>query len=246
MPKFFLLGKTLSHTFSPAYFRRLWDSQNVPNHSYETLEMPDLSGFKSWVSTQTDLKGLNVTIPYKTEIIPLLDGLSAAAREIQSVNTIVCQTGRLIGHNTDVIGFEKLLSQAIDTQSPFPVRALVFGTGGSSKSVSYVLRQRQIPHVLVSRQPFANGLTYADIDQQVLATHLLLINTTPLGMFPNTHQKPPIPYQYLSPEHICIDLVYNPAPTEFLKSAQQQGAATHDGLLMLYEQANAAWALWKT
>ena len=245
MSKFFLLGKTLSHTFSPAYFRQLWDKQNIPNHSYQTLELPDLSTFRSWRATQTELGGLNVTIPYKTEIIPFLDDLSPAAREIQAVNTIVCQAGKLIGHNTDVIGFEKLLLLALSTKTFLPKQALIFGTGGSSKAVAYVLRKLNISFQFVSSQPNTAHLSYPAIDKALLQTHLLLINTTPLGMFPNTSSKVPLPYHFLTPEHICIDLVYNPTTTAFLAAAAEQGASTHNGLLMLHEQANAAWDLWK-
>ena len=187
--------------------------------------------------------GLNVTIPYKKSIIPYLDSLSSEAEEIGAVNTIVFSKGKLTGHNTDHIGFQNSIKPFLENSME---RALILGTGGASKGVIYALTKIGIDCLSVSRNPKEDQLSYNDLNEYVFKHHLLIVNTSPVGMYPNSNQSPEIPYQHLTKEHLLVDLIYNPSETLFLKNGKKQGARILNGEAMLNHQAEAAWAIWNS
>ncbi len=213
--------------------------------SYLNFEIDSIHKIKSVITDHKNLIGLNVTIPYKQSVIPFLDQLSKQAEDIGAVNTICIDRNeyhpRLIGHNTDGIGFNKSLDQFTDF---FPKGALVLGSGGAARAVIYVLEKRGIRYLQVSRKPGGKKQTYKDIGAEMMNKYPLIINTTPMGMFPNVEDKPDIPYNLLGPEHTLIDLIYNPSQTQFLKLGEKAAARTMNGLPMLIAQAEASWELW--
>lgn len=237
-----LIGFPLGHSFSKAYFTDKFQREGVAAQ-YLNFEIADIAAFKGVLSSSPQLAGLNVTIPYKQQVIPFLDGLSEAAHSIGAVNTIQFKGGQLIGHNTDHIGFSESLKPLLRVHHK---KALVLGTGGSSRAVVYALQQLGITVIQVSRKPTEVQIGYADLDEATMADHLLIVNTTPLGMSPNVDQCPLIPYQYLSANHLLFDLVYNPAETRFLQKGKAQGAVPKNGLEMLQLQAEAAWQIWNS
>lgn len=234
-----LIGYPLGHSFSKAYFTEKFNNAGI-DAQYLNFEIPNIDQFKE-VTATPELSGLNVTIPYKQQVIPFLDKLSEAARHIGAVNTIQFSGGKLIGHNTDYVGFRDSLKPLL---RPHHTKALVLGTGGSSKAVVYALQQMGIDVLKVSRKPSFGQITYADITEQILAEHTLLVNTTPLGMLPNVDEAPDLPYQYINQTHLFYDLVYNPAETLFLQKAKAQDATVKNGLEMLQLQAEAAYTIW--
>lgn len=237
-----LIGFPLGHSFSKGYFTAKFEKEHIENSTYENFPLPDINGFPELVRSLPDLKGLNVTIPHKTAVVPFLDELDPAAKAIGAVNTIRNEGGRLIGYNTDTIGFRESLEVLLQ---PHHRHALVLGTGGASKAVEYTLRQLGIEYRLVSRNPQGpDDLRYDQIDAAILEKYTLLINTTPLGMHPATDTAPPLPYEYLDARHFLYDLVYNPAKTLFLHKGEAQGAAIKNGHEMLVLQAEAAWKIW--
>jgi len=234
-----LLGKTLKHSFSPSYFTEKFKAEGI-NAQYLALELHEISELKPLLE-QYQFSGLNVTIPYKEAVIPYLNELSTEAKEIGAVNTIVFKDGRLIGHNSDVHGFKRSLAAVLKSHHE---RALILGTGGASKAVVYVLKELGVDYKLVSRQKSDNQFTYSDINEYVLRHFKLIVNTTPLGTFPDINQAPDLPYEYLNKEHLLYDLVYNPAETLFLKKGQQKNVAVLNGHRMLLLQAEKSWELW--
>lgn len=241
MRTFGLIGKKLDHSFSPSYFAQKFEKESIINSQYLAFPLKEIEGFPTLVQQQTNLVGLNVTIPYKTTIIPFLDSLDSAATQIGAVNTIKFINGHLKGFNTDVYGFEQSLLPLL---KPYHQQALVLGTGGAAKAVVYVLNQLKIPFQYVSRSPSSSQLSYTQINSQLLKEHLIIINTTPLGMHPNTAQAAAIPYAALGDKHLVYDLVYNPLKTMFLAKAEAQGAIIKNGLDMLHLQAEKAWEIW--
>jgi shikimate dehydrogenase len=187
------------------------------------------------------LAGLNVTIPYKEKVIPFLDELSDEVKEIGACNCISIKETKLKGYNTDVIGFEKSLKKKL---KPYHQKALVLGTGGAAKAVYYILHKNQIPFLKVSRTAGENQLTYESLTREIIESHQLIVNTTPLGMYPDVNSFPPIPYQYVGDQHYLFDLVYNPAKTIFLSRGEERGAAIENGADMLVDQAEASWDIW--
>lgn len=236
--KFGLIGKNIAYSFSPKYFNHKFEQEKI-NAIYQLFDLENInevsSVFKSSVS------GLNVTIPYKQEIIPFLDKISGAAKEIGAVNTIAFVNGKKHGHNTDVVGFKDSLTPLLEPQHN---KALILGTGGASKAVAFVLKQLEIPFKYVSRNPIESQLSYSDLTPQIISEFTLIINCTPLGTAPHTEKSPAIPYQGISEKHLVYDLIYNPAQTTFLAKAKAQGATTKNGQEMLELQANAAWEIW--
>ena len=202
-----------------------------------------------------DLRGLNVTIPYKESVIPFLDELDETAKEIGAVNCIrilddAAQPSekRLIGYNTDAFGFRQSIKPFLETQHE---RALILGTGGASKAVHYVLKTIGIDCYFVTRTKIIsnqlitkNEFSYEELNEYVMSAFKLIVNTTPVGMYPNVDEAPAIPYEFLTPSHLLYDLVYNPAETEFLKRGKKMGASTLNGLSMLHQQAEEAWRIW--
>lgn len=245
MSTYGLIGKTLKHSFSKKYFTEKFANAGIPAR-YELLELAEISVFPKLLSSFSDLKGLNVTIPYKEAILPYLDELSPEAREIGAVNTIKFTSSGLTGYNTDAPGFEQSLLAAWKGQ-PLPKAALIMGTGGASRAIDYVLRHRlEIPTVLkVSRKP--NGdhqCGYEEVQSLDWDSFRLIVNTTPLGTYPDIDSKPDLPYHLFSPRHLAFDLVYNPAETAYLAAAKGFGARIVNGYDMLVNQAEASWKIW--
>lgn len=247
METYGLIGKGIGHSFSPAYFQSKFIKFGR-DAVYLLFEPETISNLRQFILKHNDIRGLNVTIPYKEAVIPFLDKLDATAKKVGAVNTIKIHRDknkiRLIGFNTDVIGFREALIPLISESKT--IRALILGTGGSAKAVSYVLANTGIPFLKVSRKPAPGILSYDDLDQQMVESHVLIVNCTPLGMFPDSGTKPEIPYRFISPKHILFDLVYNPPDTEFLKLGKAKGAKTEGGLKMLYRQAEASWLIWQS
>ena len=239
--KFGLIGKDIDYSFSRAYFAKKFEQLNIKNCQYVNFDCPDEVAVRKTIERQ-DLAGLNVTIPYKEVAFDAVDELSEQARAIGAVNTVVFDdNGKTIGHNTDAYGFEKSLFEHWKGKTD---KALILGTGGASKAVDFVLRQHHIHPQWVSRNPQEGVITYADLTDAIIRQHLLIINCTPLGTFPNTSQAPDLPYAALTEEHFLFDLIYNPAETRFLSLGIKQGAKTANGAQMLVHQAEASWALW--
>lgn len=240
-----LIGRSLSHSFSPTYFAQKFEALGIQRAKYTTFPLAEISDFPALLKEEPRLHGLNVTIPYKQAIIPYLDLLSPQAKAVGAVNTIAIETdGRLVGHNTDVPGFQASLEALLSPQQRVS-KALILGTGGAAKAVAYALDQLQIAHKSVSRTPTQQQLSYKDIDAACLSEHLLIINTTPLGMYPAEGTAPTLPYLALSINHLCYDLVYNPTTTKFMEQASRAGAQVSNGLAMLHLQADKAWEIWQ-
>ena len=239
-----LIGKKLGHSFSADFFNKKFENEGI-REKYFLFPLPHIEDFPQLLMSHPDLKGLNVTIPYKQEVIPFLTALSEEAREIGAVNVIKInrENNRIIlkGFNSDCIGFRESLLPLLNKDI---TKALILGTGGASKAVEYVLKNCNIQPTFVSRRPGTGQLSYEDLTREIIEENLLIINTTPLGMFPEVDKKPDIPYQFLTRKHICYDLVYNPMVTEFMKCSLEKGAIVKNGLEMLKLQALGAWAIW--
>jgi len=245
MRKFGLIGYPLGHSFSKKYFTDKFLAEHLYDCSYENYPLKNLNGFREWVSEEKELCGLNVTIPYKSEIIRLLDITEFEAEAIGAVNVIkINRKGslvKLIGFNSDVIGIRDSLMPVLGEN----VRnALVLGTGGSSKAVCHVLNKLGLKVELVSRNRKPGVLSYSDIDSAKIDQTQLIINTTPLGMFPNIESMPDINYKRLNNNHILFDLVYNPELTSYLRMGAEQGCRIISGIKMLHSQAEKAWEIW--
>lgn len=239
-----MIGRTLGHSFSAKYFTEKFEREGLSDEcSYGLFELPDIECVEDFIASTPDLAGFNVTIPYKRQIIPYLDSLSDEARNIGAVNCVkISPDGKRTGYNTDVDGIrlslDKLLGDAaVDA-------ALVLGTGGAAQAVRYVLAERGISFATVSRDRAKGDLSYDDLSHEVMAAHHLIINTSPVGMYPHAEESPNIPYDDLTDRHHMFDLVYNPPLTRFLERGARHGAHTISGLDMLYAQAEAAWAVW--
>jgi shikimate dehydrogenase len=241
-----IIGKKLGHSFSPAYFNKKFRSLKL-DADYRKFELKHIVELPDLIRHTSQLKGFNVTVPYKQSIIPILDELDPLAKTIGAVNTVkVLKIGnkpKLIGFNTDITGFQKACQQFLS--GPKVKNALILGTGGSSKAVAHALRKMDFRVQFVSRHPSENQITYQLLNEEIIKNHLLIINTTPLGMFPETEKYPEIPFQYLTNQHFLFDLIYNPKQTLFLKRGSDYGARTENGLNMLRYQAEASWAIWQ-
>lgn len=242
MKRFGLIGKRLGHSFSAKYFAEKFEREGLQGCDYSLYELPEIECVKEFMHTP-DLVGFNVTIPYKQQIIPYLDALDAQAREVGAVNCVkIERDGRRVGYNTDVDGIRLSLDKLLGKEKVGS--ALVLGTGGASQAVQYVLRERGIDYKVVSREKGKADLTYDDLTQEVMAAHRLIINASPVGMYPACENCPNIPYAMLSGSHFLFDLVYNPLTTRFMELGAEQGAATLSGIDMLYAQAESAWRIW--
>lgn len=238
-----LVGKNISYSFSKAYFAEKFEKEDIKNHSYENFDIQGIFEFPGILKNNPDLKGLNVTIPYKEEIIPFLDKMSKNATKIGAVNTIkFTGNGKTKGYNTDFYGFKKSLKPLLKKKHK---NALILGTGGASKAVAYALRLLEIDYVFVSREVSEHTLTYDEIDASIFEEYQIIINCTPLGTSPNVEVCPDIPYEYFTKNHIAYDLIYNPEETLFLKKAKEKGAIIKNGYEMLVFQAEKAWKIWK-
>jgi len=244
MRTFGLIGRSLSHSFSQTYFAQKFYNLGLEDCRYELFELASAHELPGLLARHPDLAGLNVTIPYKEQVWPYLTDVASSAARVGAVNVIeVRPDGSLIGHNTDYVGFR----ESLRTFYPLPAsgaRALVLGTGGAAKAVGVALRELGIAYWQVSRDALGPHLTYAEMTPEVIAAHSLIINTTPLGTYPEVDACPPLPYPALTPQHYLYDLVYNPRETLFLQKGQEAGAHTKNGFDMLERQAEAAWAIW--
>ncbi|MBL4652795.1 MAG: shikimate dehydrogenase [Flavobacteriales bacterium] len=242
MKKFGLIGKLLSHSFSKKYFECKFSKESIPDCHYDLFELNSIEKFNDLISRE-NLSGINVTIPYKESIIPFLNELSPQAKSVGAVNCIEFLNGKLIGHNTDIYGFRKSLEPLLNRHIK---RALILGSGGASKAIKYVLSELEITYSTVSRSPQQDEFSYENLTNEIIAENLLIINTTPLGMFPDIETFPNIPYRFLTPQHILYDLVYNPAQTAFLSKGKKQGCTIKNGQEMLELQAEKSWAIWNS
>lgn len=240
--RFGLLGRNISYSFSKGYFTDKFNNENFAGCTYENFDIPEITAFPEVIKNTSDLKGLNVTIPYKETVIPFLDKLSKKAAIISAVNTIkITKKGKLKGYNTDYYGFKKSLQPLLQ---PHHKKALILGTGGASKGVAFALDELDIPYTFVSREAKENGIDYDRINATTFDNYQIIINATPVGTSPNVEAFPLIPYEFFTDKHIAYDLIYNPAETQFLKKAKQQGAQIKNGLDMLIFQAEKAWKIW--
>lgn len=239
--RFGLLGRDISYSFSRGYFSTKFEHLGLESHSYENFDLKEISVFPELLRNTNDIRGLNVTIPYKEDIIPYLDALDAQAEKIGAVNTIKFGADGLTGFNTDAYGFQKSLEPHLKT---YHKKALILGTGGASKAIAYVLDNLGIDFSFVSRNPGKNQYAYDDLNAALLHEYLVIINCTPLGTHPNITHKPSIGYEHLGERHLLFDLIYNPERTSFLQHGAAQGAAICNGLHMLELQAEKAWEIW--
>ena len=247
MRTFGLIGFPLSHSFSKKFFSEKFEQEQIANCKYELFPIAHADEIRDLIASNPLLCGLNVTIPHKVNVIPFLSEMDNAAKEIGAVNCIAINQGGetpiLKGYNTDAYGFAESLKPLLEEQHQ---KALIFGDGGAAKAVKYVLDQLRIPYLVVVRNPAPNAILYSAITAEIMQEHKLLINTTPLGMLPNLVSYPVIPYQFVTPQHLAYDLVYNPEETVFLAKAKEKGAKIKNGLEMLYLQAERSWYIWNT
>lgn len=269
-----LIGFPLSHSFSKKYFTEKFEKENIINAQYNLYPLENIDQLPQLITSNNQLKGLNVTIPHKETIIPYLHTLDETAQAVGAVNCIKIQISNsqlavgksqipnsyelrttnyeLTGYNTDIFGFRQSIKPFLEIHHE---RALIVGTGGASKAVAYVLNEIGIDCYFVTRnkstanvaQQFSGKLfTYNELNEYIFNAFKLIVNTTPVGMYPNVNVAPPLPYNFLQPTHLLYDLVYNPTETEFLKQGKQQGTATVNGLSMLHLQAEEAWRIWNS
>ena len=244
MSQYGLIGYPLSHSFSKKYFSNKFEQEKIKDHYYSLFPIERIDDLPMLLKSISNLKGLNVTIPYKEYVLEFLDEIDDDAAAIGAVNTIRIVDGKLKGYNTDVYGFEISLSKLLGENRV--EKALIMGTGGASKACAYILKKLEIPFKYVSRTKKIDRFTYSELSKEIIDNHQLIINTTPLGTFPNEHTCPDIPYNHLSAKHYLYDLVYNPEESEFLKRGKERGAAIKNGLEMLHLQAEKAWEIWNT
>lgn len=237
-----LIGKNISYSFSKKYFTEKFVLGNLVECTYENFDLQNIEEFPNLIANNPDLKGLNVTIPYKETIIPYLNKLSKNAAHIGAVNVIrFTKKGKLKGYNSDYYGFMKSLKPLLQAHHK---KALILGTGGAAKAVAFALDQLQILYTFVSREEKAGMIGYDRINVTTFDNYHIIINCTPLGTSPNTSASPPIPYQFFTEKHIAFDLIYNPEETQFLKKAKKNGAVTKNGYEMLVFQSEKAWKIW--
>lgn len=235
-----LIGYPLTHSFSPAYFAEKFEKLGI-KASYRAFPLENIDELPALLAAHSDLKGLNVTIPYKQAVIPYLDELDATATGAGAVNCISIAAGKRKGYNTDVLGFLNSLKPLL---APHHTQALILGTGGAARAVAYALGSLGIKYTKVSRLEMAGVLSYDELTAAVIQEHTLIINTTPLGMYPQIDAAPQIPYEALTSRHLLYDLVYNPLETKFLALGKDHGATIKNGLEMLHLQADASWDIW--
>ena len=241
MKKYGLIGKSLGYSFSKSFFEAYFKKLTL-DAVYSNIELESIEEVSEILAA--GFSGLNVTIPYKEEIIPFLDELNEEAREIGAVNVVAFKNGKSIGHNTDAYGFHQSVKPFLTNMHE---RAIVFGTGGASKAVAYALKSIGVDVIFISRNPVgANQFSYEEVNNHMLNACKLLVNTTPVGTYPNVEDVLEIPFEFLTNDHLVVDLIYNPHRTEFLKRAEKNDAVVLNGESMLKQQALKAWEIWKT
>ncbi len=243
MNKLGLLGKQISYSFSNTYFKKKFEDLNITDTTYENFDLNDISEFPLIFKNNPEVKGLNVTIPYKEQVIPFLDKLDKKAKKIGAVNTIrITKKGKLIGSNTDYYGFKKSIESYL---KPHHKHALILGTGGASKAIAYALKKLKIKFKYVSRSPKNDQtISYDTLMSEGLGKYKLIINCSPVGTFPNVDDSPNIPYNDITSEHLLFDLIYNPEETTFLRKGKVQKATILNGYNMLVNQAEKSWKIW--
>lgn len=241
MKKYAIIGSPIAHSFSPDYFAAKFEQLRISDCVYTAIDVPHIADIHQVVK-QHNLDGFNVTIPHKQSIIGHLDGISDPAAKMNAVNTVVVKNGKLYGYNTDYQGFRRSIVALLPNSQ---IKALILGNGGASRAVRFAFAQLGVAYHSVSR---SKGLAfrYEDLTPEVVAEHHVIINTTPLGTYPNIEECIAIPYEGIGEQHVCYDLVYNPAETRFMKECKKRGAITKNGKQMLAIQADMAWALWNT
>ena len=244
MDKYGLIGYPLGHSFSQSNFNEKFQNENI-DALYENFEIPSIENFPEIIETNPNLRGLNVTIPYKEKVISYLDVISPEAREIGAVNVIkVERKGKstyLTGYNSDVIGFTRSIEPLIEK---YHKKALILGTGGASKAINYGLKSLGLETVFVSRYRKPGTICYEDITPKVIKEYNVIVNCTPLGMFPHTDECPNLPYEAMNTQTLLYDLIYNPDTTMFMQKGAEHGATVKNGLEMLLLQAFASWEFW--
>lgn len=239
-----IIGYPLGHSFSQKYFTEKFIKEGITDCSYQVFPLQSVTGLKDLIAANPQLRGLNITIPHKQTVLSLLDDNRQLPQQLHACNCIKIEAGKLTGFNTDVIGFEQSLLPQLKNHH---TNALILGNGGAAEAVKFVLNKLSISFKIVSRKMHADAdLIYTDLTQDIIAAHLLIINTTPLGTFPNTTECPDIPYQYFRAQHFLYDLVYNPSKTLFLKKGEERGAAIKNGYDMLVLQAEESWKIWNS
>lgn len=239
-----LIGYPLTHSLSKKYFEEKFQQENLLSYQFQNFELENLEQITEIVKNNSSLKGFAITIPYKQAIIPYLHFASKEVQQIQACNCVKIIDGQLYGYNTDIIGFEKSFTELLQ---PHHTKALILGAGGAAKAVQFVLKKLGISFLNVSRKIInETTITYEQITKQILKEYLIIINTTPLGSYPNIDGCPIIPYHYLSSNHYLFDLVYNPTLTKFLQLGQQQKAIIKNGSDMLHIQAKENWKIWES
>jgi len=241
MRKFGLIGYPLSHSFSQKYFRQKFEDEGIKDACFENFSIPSITEVKDIVSNHPDLKGFGVTIPYKKAILEYLDDANDVVKQIGACNSVKISNGRLIGYNTDTIGFEQSF---VPQLQPHHTKALILGTGGAALAIEFVLNKLGILCQCVSRNISPNTIIYKQIDEDILDEYTVIINCTPLGTYPKVDECPDLPYDLLSERHYLFDLVYNPPLTAFLKAGAAHGAIIKNGYDMLTGQAEASWKIW--
>ena len=246
MPKtkncFGLLGKNIGYSFSVGYFAKKFKSLNLEDYEYVNFDIPSIEDFPNIIKDNPNLKGMNVTIPYKEAVMPYLDKISKKAQRIGAVNTIkFTKSGKLKGYNSDYYGFKKSLKPLLE---PHHKKALILGTGGASKGVAFALEELGLTYTFVSREATDESIGYNLVNSTTFDNHQIVVNCTPLGTSPNVDAFPPIPYEYFTSKHIAHDLIYNPEETIFLKKAKKHGAKIKNGWEMLQYQAEKSWRIW--
>jgi len=242
MRLFGLIGYPLSHSFSKKYFEEKFKREEITNCSYELFPIESIDKLKQTLQEHPNLEGLNVTIPYKLQVLLFLDSSPGIPKDIKACNCIKIVEGKLHGYNTDVIGFEKSLQPLL---KPWHKKALILGNGGATEAVMHVLKKLDISFNIVSRSLHTNStLCYKDLSEEIMKESLLIINTTPLGMHPQTNQYPDIPYEFITQKHLLYDLIYNPPKTVFLQKGEEKKALIKNGEEMLILQAEESWRIW--
>ena len=239
-----LIGYPLTHSFSKKYFNDKFEKQNITDSEYNLYPIEDIALLPQLIKNNPSLAGLNVTIPYKETVIPFLNELDPVAKAIGAVNCIKIEAGKLTGYNTDAFGFRQSIKPFLESQHE---RALILGTGGASKAVNYILKEIGIDCYFVTREKdhkMPNTFSYDELNEYIISSFKLIINTTPVGMHPNMNDAPPLLYGSVGKGHLLYDLVYNPIETEFLKRGKEHGASVVNGLSMLHQQADEAWRIW--
>jgi shikimate dehydrogenase len=247
MNEFGLIGFPLTASFSAEYFKQKFEQLGISNtHRYQLFQLNAIAKLNELLINNPNIKGLNITIPYKQQVLKYIDELDESAAAIGAVNCLRISGSfphcHITGFNTDAWGFEQSLLAWLPTVTQH--KALILGTGGSAKAVLHVLNKLKISWLQVSRQPDANQIDYKSISENILNEYTLVINTTPLGMHPNINEMAPLPVDWLGPQHCVYDLIYNPAETKLLVEAKQRGANTLNGLHMLHLQADRSWQIW--